>query len=157
MYQDIEKDVAAGALGAAAITAGACALPLGAAAIATSCIIGGAVAHIVSAIARSASGVDYEALKSEDPFELAAPILGWVEPSTEITLDVNTLASVILARCNDSPRLAIAAAKVSARYLNDPTEIRELARMVESAKRGTADNREAAVAQLSKLALEMLD
>jgi hypothetical protein len=56
MYQDIEKDVAAGALGAAAITAGACALPLGAAAIAASCIAGGAVAHTVSAISRWASG-----------------------------------------------------------------------------------------------------
>jgi hypothetical protein len=55
MYQDIEKDVAAGALGAAAITAGACALPLGAVAIATSCVIGGAVAHTVSAISRWAS------------------------------------------------------------------------------------------------------
>jgi F0F1-type ATP synthase membrane subunit c/vacuolar-type H+-ATPase subunit K len=54
MYQDIEKDVAAGVLGATAITAGAVALPLGAAAIAASCIAGGAVAHTVSAIARFA-------------------------------------------------------------------------------------------------------
>jgi F0F1-type ATP synthase membrane subunit c/vacuolar-type H+-ATPase subunit K len=54
MYQDIEKDIAAGVLGATAITAGAVALPLGAAAIAASCIAGGAVAHTVSAIARFA-------------------------------------------------------------------------------------------------------